>query len=86
MTTTTKTVTPLREVTRSVPRLEGVREAIRLQGKHYDGRGAPGGPPRGDDIPLGARLLRLALDLDALEARGIRLDQTPQILRAREGL
>lgn len=53
-----------------IPRLEGVAEIIRCQGKRYDGRGAPPEEVRGDLIPLGARLLKLALDFDALVMAG----------------
>jgi HD-GYP domain-containing protein (c-di-GMP phosphodiesterase class II) len=57
-----------------IPRLEPVRAAIRCQRLRYDGDNASPRSPRGADIPLGARLLRLALDADALTSRGMRRD------------
>ncbi len=53
---------------RPIPRLEEVSEAIRLQQLRYDGIGSQNDDPRGDDIPIGARLLKIALDIDKLEA------------------
>ena len=49
----------------AVPRLEGVAEAIRCQRLRYDGRGAGPDAPRGEGLPLGARILRVAVDFDA---------------------
>ncbi len=57
-----------------IPRLEPVRAAIRCQRLRYDGHSASPRSPQGADIPLGARLLRLALDADALMSQGMRRD------------
>ncbi len=57
-----------------IPRLEPVRTAIRCQRLRYDGHNTSPRSPRGADIPLGARLLRLALDADALTSQGMRRD------------
>ena len=54
-----------------IPRLEGVAESVRYQEKNFDGSGFPTGGPAGDDIPLGARLLKLVIDLDAAESSGL---------------
>jgi response regulator RpfG family c-di-GMP phosphodiesterase len=53
-----------------IPRLEGVAHIIRCQGKRYDGLGGSADEVRGDLIPIGARLLKLALDFDALVMAG----------------
>lgn len=53
-----------------IPRLDEVLEIIQYQNKNYDGTGSPKGPVKGAAIPLGARLLRIALDFDALVAGG----------------
>lgn len=50
----------------NIPRLEEVAEIIAYQGKHFDGSGLPDDDKRGDAIPLGARILHVALDFDAL--------------------
>jgi len=54
-----------------IPRLENVAAIIAYQEKLYDGSGHPHDDKRGQDIPLGARILKLALDFDKLEATGI---------------
>lgn len=49
----------------NIPRFEGVARIIRLQERNFDGSGGPTEDPcRGQDIPLGARLLHILLDLD----------------------
>jgi response regulator RpfG family c-di-GMP phosphodiesterase len=54
-----------RDLVAAIPRLEGVAEAIGHHRARYDGEGAAPGAPRGDDLPLAARVLRLAADFDA---------------------
>jgi response regulator RpfG family c-di-GMP phosphodiesterase len=69
----------------SLPRMEGVQAILVHQNLPFEGEGAPGARPRGQDIPLGARLLKLARDYDALEVRGISQDQVLDELAARRG-
>lgn len=73
------------QVLANIPRLEPVREILRFQDQHFDGGGAPAGTPGGDAIPWGARALKLALDLDALETEGLPLSLAFDTLRGREG-
>ncbi len=50
---------------KDIPRLEGVARIIALQTKNFDGSGEPANDPvQGKDIPLGARLLHILIDLD----------------------
>ena len=56
---------------RNIPRLEPVAQIVRFQHKHFDGDGVPDGPVRGALIPLGARMLKVLLDLTEIEARHI---------------
>jgi response regulator RpfG family c-di-GMP phosphodiesterase len=49
-----------------IPRLESVAEIIAYQEKHFNGSGAPHDNKRGHEIPLGARILKVALDYDKL--------------------
>jgi response regulator RpfG family c-di-GMP phosphodiesterase len=49
-----------------VPRLEEVAEIIAYQNKLFNGGGWPGDKRCGDEIPIGARILKLALDFDKL--------------------
>ncbi|MFQ5700048.1 MAG: HD domain-containing phosphohydrolase [Myxococcota bacterium] len=71
---------------RGIPRLEEVAEMIAFQGLRFDGRGSERDAPEGDAIPLGARLLRVALDLDQLESRGRRLCDALDELEGRKGI
>ncbi len=50
------------ELLARIPRLEQLAESIRYQEKHYDGGGFPADDIKGDAIPFGARLLKVALD------------------------
>ena len=50
----------------NIPRLEQVAEIIFCQNKLYNGGGWPNDKRRGDEIPIGARMLKLALDFDKL--------------------
>jgi response regulator RpfG family c-di-GMP phosphodiesterase len=54
-----------RDLVAAIPRLERVAEGIGLQRARYDGRGAAPGTPTGEDLPLAARILRVAVDFDA---------------------
>lgn len=69
----------------SLPRMEGVQAVLVHQNLPFEGEGAPGARPRGRDIPLGARMLRLASDYDALEVRGLPHDEALEELAARRG-
>ncbi|MFO7728010.1 MAG: response regulator [Desulfonatronovibrio sp.] len=54
-----------------IPRLEGLGRMIAYQEKHYNGQGVPEDTVKGDEIPLGARILKVTLDYDLLINRGI---------------
>jgi response regulator RpfG family c-di-GMP phosphodiesterase len=54
----------------SIPRLEAVRAILQAQEFNFDGSGSPHSSPRGEAIPLGARVLKLVLEYDTLEAAG----------------
>jgi response regulator RpfG family c-di-GMP phosphodiesterase len=60
-----------KDLLKNIPRLEEVAEIVSYQGKRFDGSGFPQDNLRGDKIPLGARLLKVVLDLDTLEAGGL---------------
>nr|WP_321259284.1 HD domain-containing phosphohydrolase [uncultured Pseudodesulfovibrio sp.] len=47
-----------------LPRLKSIGDMIAYQLKGFDGSGTPRDPVKGEDIPLGGRILRLALDYD----------------------
>ncbi len=46
-----------------IPRLEPVAAIVRYQRKHYDGKGLPADNVAGEDIPIGARILKVLHDL-----------------------
>lgn len=51
-----------------IPRLESVARTVLYQNKHYDGSGFPEDSVAGAQLPFGARLLKILLDIDELEA------------------
>jgi response regulator RpfG family c-di-GMP phosphodiesterase len=72
----------------TIPRLEEVRRIIRYQDRRYDGQGVPAAENdgvAGGDLPVGSRILKVALDLDALESRGLDRDAAVGELRGRAG-
>ena len=68
-----------------IPRLDAVRDVVRWQRLRYDGRGSAPGSPSGADLPLGARLLRVALDADTLLSQGLPGGSVVATLRQDEG-
>jgi len=68
-----------------IPRMEDVAEAILYQGKRYGGGGFPPGGVNGDDIPFGARMLKLALDFEALVTSGLNPIKAMKELQSRAG-
>ena len=68
-----------------IPRLEKVAEVIRYQEKHFDGSGNPKDTLHGESIPLGSRILKVALDFDLLEAKGIPKSKAIVHLKERSG-
>jgi len=54
----------------NIPRLEGVAKTVRYQQKHFDGTGLPADAVKGENIPPGARLLKILADMAQLQANG----------------
>ena len=54
-----------------IPRMKEVSEIILYQEKHFDGSGIPRDSRQGEEIPLGARLLKVAIDFDKLRMQNI---------------
>ncbi|ANO50530.1 HD domain-containing phosphohydrolase [Woeseia oceani] len=65
----------------SIPRMEAIADAIRYQEKNFDGSGYPADARKGEQIPMGARLLKVVLDFDALEAAGHNASDSLEQLR-----
>ncbi len=69
----------------NIPRMEEIAEIIKYQEKHFDGGGFPLEARKEDAIPIGARILKVALDLDVLEAAGTIAKGALQMLKERSG-
>ncbi|SNR52642.1 HD domain-containing phosphohydrolase [Blastococcus mobilis] len=74
-----------RDLVAGIPRLESVAEAIGWHRARYDGTGAVGDVPRGEDLPIAARVLRVAVDFDAGMTQRPSVQDTIQALRADAG-
>lgn len=68
-----------------IPRMAQVAEVISLQEKRFDGSGFPEGPLEGEEIPLGARILKVCLDYEALERKGFYKDEALGVMKRRTG-
>lgn len=69
----------------NIPRLESVARIVRYQAKRYDGTGFPADEVKGDDIPVGARILKVLADMVQLEAKGLPRFKALEQMRARTG-
>jgi response regulator RpfG family c-di-GMP phosphodiesterase len=69
----------------NIPRLEGVAKIVRYQNKRFDGSGYPQDTTRGEAIPPGARLLKILLDMQELQADGISPLNAVNELQQRKG-
>ena len=74
-----------RDLVAHIPRLENIAESIAYQQKRFDGSGTPPDSLAGSDIPLGARILKVALDYDTLKWSGDTDIQVMVELRQRSG-
>ena len=54
----------------NISRLDGVARIVLYQQKHFDGSGFPADSVRGEEIPLGARILKVAIDVNRLAPIG----------------
>lgn len=69
----------------SIPRMEDVAEIIAYQQKCFDGSGIPLNNKCGEEIPLGARMLKLIIDFDSLIATGMDDAHAFEVIRKRFG-
>lgn len=68
-----------------IPRLESVARMVLYQQKHYDGSGFPANVVRGEDIPIGGRILKVLNDLLDLEAQKTPKDAALRLMQQRAG-
>lgn len=70
----------------NIPRMEAISEIIAFQQKNFDGSGVPAQDCKGENIPLGARILRVILDFDTLLAKDHDRFAAVEQLKTRQGL
>jgi hypothetical protein len=68
-----------------IPRLETVARIVLYQQKHYNGTGFPCDHVRGDDLPIGSRILKVLIDLLELEAQKLSKDTALNLMQKRPG-
>jgi len=73
------------ELLQHIPRLENVSKIVLYQDKRYDGGGFPEDGVAGKDIPLGARILKVAIDLLKLSASGMSKQEALKEMQCRDG-
>lgn len=73
------------ELLEHIPRLENVARIVLYQDKQFDGAGFPENDLSGKDIPLGARILKVALDLMKLRASGLNRAEAINEMQRRRG-
>ena len=61
-----------------IPRMEKIAKGIRYQEKEFDGGGVPMDQVKGEDIPLGARMLKVVIDYDRHTLAGLSEQQALQ--------
>lgn len=69
----------------NIPRMQKISEIIRYQEKNFDGSGNPKDSRKGQDVPLGSRILKVVLDFDLLETKGAQKGKALKTLKERPG-
>jgi response regulator RpfG family c-di-GMP phosphodiesterase len=73
------------ELVSNIPRMEEVGVLLSNMDLRFDGANGAGRDIRGQEIPLGARMLKIALDFDVLESQGMPAGIALDALRGRVG-
>ncbi len=73
------------ELIAKIPRLKEVADIIASQHKHFDGSGMPSDGREGEQIPLGARVLKLVIDVVQLTSSGKQTEDIWTIISDRKG-
>jgi response regulator RpfG family c-di-GMP phosphodiesterase len=68
----------------AIPRMKPVAEIIRFQDKPYRAPEGSNDPHTGDNLPIGARILKVALDFDALLSSGKSQASALTVLKGRK--
>lgn len=69
----------------AIPRMEPVARILKYQEKRYDGSGIPSDDTKGEDIPLGARILKAVVDFDIFVSNGVSKGEALVFLQQRRG-
>lgn len=69
-----------------IPRMERVAAIVAYQEKHFEGGGVPRDDVKGEQIPLGARILKAVVDFDILLANGMPKSEAITKLDRRKGV
>jgi response regulator RpfG family c-di-GMP phosphodiesterase len=69
----------------NIPRLDLVCAILEAQELTFDGAGSPNGAPQGESIPTGARVLKIVVDYDFLEAGGSSPSTAINTMQGRKG-
>ena len=73
------------ELLSHIPRMQEVAEIIAYQAAPFDGKGQSDDFRKGEHIPLGARILKVVLDFDDLESKGVSKSDALKELKRRQG-
>lgn len=73
------------DLLKGIPRLAGVARTVLYQRKAFDGSGFPVDDCKGQEIPVGARMLKILEDRLALENEGVVKARALETMRARTG-
>lgn len=68
-----------------IPRMKDVSRFIAYQNKCFDGTGAPRDAVKGEEIPIGGRILKVLLDYDFLVTGGATRLGAVRLMKKREG-
>jgi len=70
----------------NIPRLQEVANYVLYQGKNIDGSGFPHDDKAGNDIPIGARIVRILSDLALSSEKDMELEDILAMMRRYEGV
>ena len=71
---------------RNIPRLNEVAKYVLYQGKNIDGSGFPRDDKTGNDIPIGARIVRILSDLSTSCDKGVDLPDALMLMEKYDGI
>ena len=74
------------EMISPIPRMEEVSRILAFQNKNYDGSGLPDVQVKGQEIPFGARIIKVITDFDVLVQSGLSKGKALERLKSSVGL